>query len=303
MAIRNRELDEPLESHPLREEWLAMALAIGLTICAYWTMFIYAVDKWASSDNHSHGPFIPIASLYLVWHIRKRLIKLPHRESPAGLLLVAAALILHCLGIRSELYRLSMLSFIPLLYGLVLYFMGKEWLRALFFPIGFLIFAFPFPIYVESVTFPLKIFVAKVSVVAMNLLGMSVFREGTVIHLPTIDMGVEDACSGLRSIFLVASVSAFYAYRFFGRFLKRVAFFCLALPIAVISNLVRVLLTGIAGYYWGDGSLFRSAHDAAGLLVLIVAGISLVIADGVLTWIGRWLKHKVPSLRERYEHA
>jgi len=296
-VAKNLTLLSSVDSEPVREMWLPIGLSILLTIGTYWTMFFYAADKWASSDDHSHGPFIPIASLYLVWHIRKQLAALPRQGSAWGLVLIGVALLLHCLGIRSEIYRLSMLSFIPMLYGLVLFFAGKQWMKALLFPIGFLIFAFPFPIFVETVTFPLKIFVAKVSVYIMEQMGLSVYREGTVIHLPNLAMGVEDACSGLRSIFLVASVSAFYAYRFFERFLKRVAFFCLALPIAVVSNLIRVLFTGLAGYYLGDGPVFHAAHDASGLIVLVVAGISLVVADAVLTRVGKKLKIIFPSLR------
>ena len=261
MALTNpaRETNERLQ--PNAGLALSLGLILLLAVVVYWPMFLYANEKWASSDNHSHGPFVPFAALYLVWRVRKRLTRPTAVESPAGLLLVGLALILHALGIRSELLRLSMLSFILFLYGLVYFFAGRAWFKTLFFPIGFLIFAFPFPIYIETVTFPLKVFVAKAAVTVMDQLGMSVYREGTIIHLPKVSMGVEDACSGLRSLVLVASVSAFYAYVFFQRLLKRLAFFSLALPIAVIANLVRVLATALAGYYFGSGRILDLTSD------------------------------------------
>lgn len=293
-----QETNERLPANP--RAILLLGLVLLLAIAVYWPMFLYANDKWASSDNHSHGPFVPLAALYLVWRVRKRLARLPTVESPAGLILIGLALVLHALGVRSELLRLSMLSFILFLYGLVYFMAGREWFKALLFPIGFLIFAFPFPIYIETVTFPLKLFVAKAAVGVMDQLGMSVYREGTIIHLPKVSMGVEDACSGLRSLVLVAGVSAFYAYVFFQRPLKRLAFFSLALPIAVIANLVRVLATALTGYYFGSGQILDFTHDAAGMLVLAVAGASLVIADVLLTRVGRMLKKRFPALRKDY---
>lgn len=300
MTLLNPACETAKRSGPRSKRILLLGSVVLLTLAVYWPMFLYANEKWASSDNHSHGPFVPLAALYLVWRVRKRLARLPAIESPAGLILIGLALLLHALGVRSELLRLSMLSFIFFLYGLIYFLAGREWFKTLLFPIGFLIFAFPFPIYIETVTFPLKLFVAKAAVGFMDQLGMSVYREGTIIHLPKVSMGVEDACSGLRSLVLVAGVSAFYAYLFFQRPIKRLAFFSLALPIAVIANLVRVLTTALAGYYFGSGRVLDFTHDAAGMLVLAVAGASLVIADVLLTRVGRMLKKRFPALRKDY---
>jgi hypothetical protein len=75
-----QETNERLPANP--RAILLLGLVLLLAIAVYWPMFLYANDKWASSDNHSHGPFVPLAALYLVWRVRKRLARLPTVESP-----------------------------------------------------------------------------------------------------------------------------------------------------------------------------------------------------------------------------
>jgi exosortase len=202
------------------------------------------------------------------------------------------ALGIHALGVRAELLRLSMISFILILYGMILFFTGYQWLKELLFPVGFLIFGFPFPLYIESVTFPMKLLAAKVSVVLMEAVGWSVYRQGTVIYLPKMTMGVADACSGLRSLVLVIGVAAFYSYVYMKNPLKRISFLLLSIPIALIANIVRILITGVVGYYWGMGKAFDFVHDTSGLLILAVAGFCLVMVDAALTSAQRYIGRK-----------
>lgn len=269
---------------------LFLGILAALTIVLYWPMFDYAEYKWSHDDNYSHGYFVPIASAYLIWRKRRELSQLPRRENVLGLWVIALALVTHGLGVRADLLRLSMLSFILLLYGFALFFGGIKWLAALLFPIGFLVFAFPLPLYIESITFPMKVSVAKVSVAIMDALGMSILREGTIIRLPTMTIGVADACSGLRSLVLVTGVAAFYAYVFIATPTKRIVFFLLSIPIALVANIARILMTGIVGYHLGAGKVFQFAHDGSGLFVLVVAGICLVLVDSLLAWLDH-LRH------------
>lgn len=281
--------DNRLWSQPIP---IFIVLAI-LTVILYWSMFEYANYKWSSDDNYQHGYLVPFASAYLIWRNRKRLKATPLAGSKWGLAFIAVGLVIHLLGIRSDLLRLSMLSFIPYLYGLVLLFAGWRWLYILLFPIGYLIFAFPQPLYIESITFPMKLAVAKVSSAIMDSVGMRNFREGTMIHLPQMSMGVADACSGLRSLVLVTAVAAFYAYVYMPTQLLRIVFFLLSIPIALVANVFRILITGVVGYFWGAGELFDFVHDVSGLLVLVVAGAILVMVDSLLIRIrGRKKKKK-----------
>lgn len=268
----------------LRKLAVPVLLVVVLMTIAYWSMFEYAEYKWSTDDNYSHGYFVPVAVLYLIWRKRENLKLLPIQGNAWGLALVLFALVIHAMGVRADLLRISMISFILLIYGLVLFFAGKAWLRAILFPVGFLIFAFPLPLYIESITFPMKLAAAKVSVAIMDAIGMSIFREGTVIYLPTMTMGVADACSGLRSLVLVTGVAVFYAYVYIETTFKRILFVLLAMPIALIANIARILMTGLVGYFAGYGKLFDLAHDGSGLFVLVVAGLSLVIVDSLMIY-------------------
>ncbi len=89
-----------------------------------------------------------------------------------------------------------------LLAGIVLFMLGWHWLKELLLPIGFLFFMIPLPyIIYDSLAFPLKLFVAKFSVITLKLMNVIVLREGgNIIMFPHTTLEVADACSGLRSL-------------------------------------------------------------------------------------------------------
>ena len=256
-------------------QWLILA---GLLAGIYWKdLILWAAQLW-DDPNYSHGLLIPFVSIYFV---RERFEDLKaSRSAPflPALLLVVAALTLYILGYIGAEFFSKRISFVLLLYGMILFLEGKKVAQILFFPVFILFFAVPLPyILYNAIAFPLKLIASQVSAVIFDLAGIPVFREGNIISLPHTTLEVVDACSGIRSLMTLLTLSFFLAYFQHRAIWRQVLVFVMALPIAVVANASRVSLTGILTMYdprWGEGSL----HDFSGWLVFIVsfAGLGLV---------------------------
>jgi exosortase/archaeosortase family protein len=108
-----------------------------------------------------------------------------------------------------------------------------------------------------------------------DLLGLPLEQQGNVLALPTGHVGVEDACSGIRSLTGCLFAGSFLAAVFLERLWKKIALVCAALLLALLTNLARSLfLTGWA-YRYGPAAIEGTVHDAAGYAVLglTVAGL------------------------------
>ena len=134
----------------------------------------------------------------------------------------------------------------------------------------------------------------KVVVVVFTLfsmLGYPLVQEGNVLVLPHGQVGVADACSGIRSLTGCLFAGSFLAAVFMDRLWKKVALVVAALLFAFFTNLLRSLfLTGWA-YAYGSDAIEGALHDATGYAVLGLTCIGLFglmpLFNGV-TW-RRWL--------------
>jgi len=178
-------------------------------------------------------------------------------------------LILGVLG--SELF-LSRFSLLLLTTGLVIFFLGWEFFRALLFPLAFLVLMIPIPtILFNQITFPLQILASKLSAWFLPLLGVPVLREGNIINLPAMPLEVADACSGIRSLMTLTTLTIMYGYLLESRVLIRVLLAIAAIPIAVIANGFRIVGTGLLVQYWDPDKAQGFFHEFSGWLIFVVS--------------------------------
>ena len=178
---------------------------------------------------------------------------------PPALLFVGLGLVLHITGYMIQEPRLSIVALFTGIYGLMGLAWGPTWLRHSFFPFCLFIFSVPMSVVLEPITFPLRLLVsALVEWIAHGVLGIGVMRMGTQLFDPlgTYQYDVAAACSGIRSltaIFLFATVWGFIAFR---SPWKRGLMMALAIPFAILGNLLRMLLIILAavmgGQSWGN---------------------------------------------------
>ncbi len=155
-------------------------------------------------------------------------------------------------------------------------------------PIGFLIFMVPLPYIVyDALAFPLKLFVAKFSVISLKAMGVIVLREGNIIMFPNTVLEVADACSGLRSLMSLIALAVAFAFMSQKTSFKRTFLILMAVPIAILTNMIRVIVTGFLAQYYGAAAAEGFFHEFAGLAVFALAMVLLVLSGTLLRKVGR----------------
>ena len=238
---------------------------------------------WMNDPNYSHGLLVPFISGYFVWQQRQKLEELEVKPANSGLLLILFALLVLFAGVAAQEYFSKRSSFVFLLAGIVLFQFGWQWLRSLALPIGFLFFMIPLPYIVyDAMAFPLKLFVAKFSVISLKLMGVVVWREGNIIMFPQTVLEVADACSGLRSLMSLLALGvalAVFSQKSRGAMVLLVL---LTIPIAILTNMIRVIGTGFLAQYYGAAAAEGFFHEFAGMGVFVLAMVLLFVCSGVL---------------------
>ena len=260
------------------------ALVLATFIFAYFPVWRDLISAWSGSPENSYGFFIIPISAFLVWKKFSTLSRVPSQGSTLGLLIVIFSLLLYLFAHYAEIITLRSLSIVALLAGAIIYLYGFSIFKELIFPITFLLFMIPIPSQIYSyLTIPLQLFVSKVSVWLAASLGVSVFREGNVIHLPGHTFQVVRACSGMRSMVSLLTLSAVFGYLSLKSNLLRLGLFLSGIPVAIIVNTFRVLLILLAFHYLHADLTRGIPHQALGLLVFIVALLILFMIRGVIS--------------------
>jgi exosortase len=249
----------------------------------YWTTIpLWARDLW-NDPNFSHGLIVPVFSGYLIWKQRVDLEFLAgNRSAHWGLAIVAAGLAMLIVGKASVEYFTIRASLVWLTGGLFLILFGPAGFRKCLFPLAFLLFMVPIPyVLYDAIAFPLKQLVSWFGEHSLNLIGVPVFREGNIISLPNIKLEVADACSGIRSLMSLFALATAGSY-FMGLGLTRGSILvAAAVPISILVNAMRILITGILSYKIGQKAAEGFFHEFSGLL-LFFFGAFLVLMLGVI---------------------
>jgi len=252
----------------------------------YLPVFYKMYMWWEGDNNYDHGVIVPLAAIYLVWRKRNILKTLESESLLAGIYLILLGIIFYFIGIRVEFLRVTVFSFFSVLFGLLLYVYGKNITKELLFPILFLLLMIPIP-FIDGLTLPLKLFASTASEGFIKLVGIPVVRNGTLIYLKNFTFEVATSCSGLKSLVLVTTVGIFYAYVMQSKLSRRILVSFLAVFIAIIANISRIILTALASYYFGEKVAFTLTHDFSGIIVFVIAGAMLVLTGEIINWIFR----------------
>ena len=249
----------------------------------YASILLHLVEQWWHDPNFSHGFFVPAFSLFVLWQDRRNLATLPRSPSSWGLLIVAFALFVLVVGVLGAELFLSRISLLLLMAGLVVFFMGWHFFRIVLFPLAFLILMIPIPaIIFNQITFPLQLLASKVAALVLPLAGVPVLREGNIINLPAMPLEVAEACSGIRSLMSLATLSIIYGYLAEPRIGIRVILAIASMPIAVAANSLRIVGTGLLVQYWDPDKAEGFFHTFSGWLIFVVSLLMLFLLHRML---------------------
>lgn len=248
-----------------------------LFLLAYLPSILWMWDRWFAPDSYySHGILIPFVSGYLVWQKRAVLRSMESKSSAWGLALIVTGLLVHLISSVLRIYFSSVFSMLLVLVGLIAHFYGTRVLRELVFPVSFLIFMLPMPLVViVNISFKMKLFAAEIARNILTHMGLFAVREGSIIRMQHTYVVVEDVCSGLRSLIALAALGSIFAYGFKRPMHKRIFLFLSTIPIAVITNVCRIVFLAAVSEIWGARYATGLLHDASGFFVFALAFLML----------------------------
>jgi exosortase len=201
---------------------------------------------------------------------------------------LALALCVLIIGQMGAELFLARFSLVLSLASLIVLFLGWDYLRALFFPIAFLLLMIPIPaILFNQITFPLQLLASKVSAAVLPLLGVPILREGNVINLPAMTLEVAEACSGIRSLMSLVTLAIIYGYLMEKRIAVRVVLALASVPIAVAANSIRIIGTGLLVQYWDPDKAEGYFHASWGWIIFVISLVMLYALHSLMRMLWR----------------
>jgi len=272
-----------------RSRWPAVGFLISITLVL--ALYGPILRDWAidlvADPTYSFALLLPLVAGYLGYrrlfeegrHSDQPLI----RTDPGGFLVVLAGCALLVVGDLTTVAFVTRLSFLIVIAGLSLVFLGRKATRRLAFPYGILFFGLPLPALVYlPLTFRLQLLSSVLATHMLHIVGMTVIREGNVLILPNMSLEVVAACAGLHSLFALGALAAIVGYLFLTGIVRRGLLFLSAIPIAIALNAGRVTLAAVAAHLWGPTAAEGFAHSSMGVAIFAIGTLIILLVSGKL---------------------
>jgi len=237
---------------------------------------------WFDNASHNNGILIPFVSAYLVWEKRQELFNTEASSSWQGFLFLIIAILVYLFGFIGAERFTQEVSMVLLLIGVIWFNFGNRITRRIVFPLLFLFLMIPPPhIFYNNLSVKLQLLSTKISMAFLHLLNVTVYNEGNVIFLPTMQLEVAQACSGIRSLFSLLTLGVLFAYLVQKRFGARIFLALSSIPIAILFNGIRISGTCILAQYWPHIT-DEFNHFMSGWIVFVFAFLALLLLNKII---------------------
>lgn len=272
-------------------------LLLGLLVMFVPTFYdLFSTGIW-TDDEHGHGPMIFAISLWLLskrWgesHLNL------HQQKPAFIaawLTLIVGIVFYVIGRALEIIYLEVAAFPVVCTAIVLFLGGWRLANTLKFPLFFMIFMIPLPGFiVDPVSQLLKHAVSTVTADLLYAAGYPISRSGVILQIAQYQLLVADACSGMRTLFMLEALGILYMNLVrYDSWFRNIMLAILIVPISFTANVIRVIVLSLITYYFGDAAGQGFLHGFAGMVLFIAALLLMLAVDRLLrflvsAWRGR----------------
>jgi exosortase len=240
------------------------------------------VKLWLSDDNYAHGLLIWPLAVLLIWADRVKLARQIRRPSKIGLCILLCGLFILAFGQLFQVRYVGYWSLQLVLAGSVLTLYGAAMWRIVRFPILFLLFAGGIPQTLLSiVTLWIRGVSTAGSAMLMQAFGFAVLRHGNLLDVPGLTLEVADVCSGYKKLLALLAFGALYGHVYALKPAQRLLMLALAIPVALLTNVLRIAGLIAAATYFGRHGL-QIAHEFADYIALLLAlGLFVAVGRGI----------------------
>ena len=278
-------LDRAAANRWMANRWVAwIPIAIGLAALYIPTYITLWNGVW-NSEEQGHGPLILAVVAWLIWQKRAVLVEGEAHPLPVlGYAALVFGLLLYIVGRSQDILLFEVGSQIPVMAATLLIVRGGAGLRVLAFPLFFLVFMIPLPgLIVDALTGPLKREVSEIAEHLLYLAGYPIARSGVTLSIGPYQLLVADACSGLHSLYSLSALGLLYLYLMrHSNWLRSAILAAAIVPIAFGANVIRVIFLVLVTYHLGDAAGQGFLHGFSGIALFMAALVLLFALDSLL---------------------
>jgi len=275
-SLTSRDYAEPAAPAPQAVNaagffWFALLVASAVPI--FWIGLVSLGAAW-STPEYSHGPLIPVVSLYLFLREMRRSPPLPAVATDRwpGLAVIFVALMIAILGNLARVPDIVTYALILWVGGVVLTVFGFSRGIRHQLPVFHLVLMLPLPtILYWKISLFLQMLSSQIGVQVLQIFDIPAYLEGNVIDLGMYKLQVAEACSGLRYLFPILSFSYLFAILYRGPFWHKAVLLLAAIPVAVLMNAVRVGAIGVLVNYFGIEQAEGFTHVFQGWVIFLIS--------------------------------
>jgi exosortase len=255
----------------------------AIVLISFGLLWLEAVNhlrnEWSLNAQYSYGWAVPFLAAFILW---QRWSQRPPAHPPTSralpiMLIILSAIFLFPIRFVAEAnpdWRLLSWMFAITAAAISILFVyligGGGWLRQLAFPFLFFLVAVPWPVQFEQhVIQGLMRAVTAINVAVLNTIGVPALQHGNVIEVASGMIGIEEACSGVRSLQATLMISLFLGELYSFSVLRRIALVLIGALLAFITNVGRTAMLVWIGAHRGTSAI-ENWHDPAGLTILLI---------------------------------
>jgi exosortase len=263
----------------------------GLVSTAGW-----AWQAWNPAMNQEHSKIVPLISLFLVWYHRQQIREAPKAGSNIGLIFLALGIALFLLSARCLQPRLALASLPFLIFGCVVYLWGLAVGRIVLFPCAFLVFLIPVAV-LEQATFRLQFVITEAVSFLSGLIHIKVDAVGTTLNAAdgSFNFGIEEGCSGIRSLTAMTMLAAIYVHLTQDRLWKKIVIVAFSLVFAIAGNIGRIVTVVIVAKLINPDLASGIYHHYSGYVFFPIALGAMLLFSKLINLSSRRVSAPVPS--------
>ena len=273
----------------LLEWWPVLLGIVTLYVPTYYGL---STGIWGGSDQ-AHGPIVLMVVLFLFWQNREQL-QFDALVEPwpiLGSVILVLGILCYVIGRSQDILMLDIGSQILVFSGILLLTRGMPALRAMWFPLFFILFMIPLPgIFIDAVTMPMKMAVSYVAEHILFWVGYPIARTGVILQIGQYQLLVADACAGMHTLISLEALGLLYLNLVkHDSLFRNITLAILIIPISFTANVIRVMVLTLVTYYFGDAAGQGFVHGFAGMVLFVVALTLIMGVDSILQYIAkRW---------------
>ncbi len=229
--------------------WRSHLVALGVAVAAILTLFARdaaaMAGQWWNSSTYGHCLFILPLVGWLVWQRRTEVAQVEPRAWLPGLIAVALAAFGWLVGEAAGVSLVRHAALVGMVQATILTILGPAAVRALLFPIFYLVFLIPVG---DEIVPAMQTLTAKMTMILLNAASIPARIDGVFITTPTGWFEVAEACAGVKFLVAMAAYGALVAHVCFRSWKRRIIFLTLAIAAPIFANGIRAFGTIYAAH-------------------------------------------------------